>query len=125
MKLDKENVFTLNIILFSVVAILHFVRLILTPGITVGGYELPLWVSILGLIVLVFLIWQNWIHTKRTKVTCAKIVTGIIIVDLLGIMSFWVKGIEFLGFKGTEYAVFAATDIVIIALLIWYIKRNQ
>ncbi len=124
MDIGREDVFVLNMIIFSVVAVVHFFRLVLATEATVGGYAVPLWLSGLALIVLVFLLWQNWRFTDRDRVTCAKIVAGIFLVDLVGVLAFWAKGIEFIGFSGTDYLLIAVFDAAIIAVLTWYILKN-
>ena len=123
-ELKLENLLVLNIIIFSVVAIMHFLRLILGTKIYIGSFELPLWVSGLGVLVLAFLLWQNWIKTEKSKKTCAKILAGIFAVDLIGVLVAWHYNIEFFGFTGTTYAITALIDAAIVIGLLWYIKKK-
>ena len=123
-KINLENLFVLNMILFSTVAILHFFRIILRTPVLVGSFELPMWISGLGLIVLAFLIWQNWIRTEQSIKTCAKILMGIFAIDLLGVLYIWYQNIEFFGFTGTTYAIAAVIDAAIVLGLFWYIKTR-
>ena len=66
-KLNLENLLILNVVLFSVVAILHFFRVVTMVPIFIGEYELPVWLNVIAIIFLVFLIWQTWIKTNKSK----------------------------------------------------------
>ncbi len=119
-----EHLLILNIVLFSVVAIMHFLRFVLGIPVYVGSFELPLWLSGAAVIVLVFMIWQNWVKTKKNKITCAKILLGIFTIDLIGVLYAWYYNIEFFGFAGTTYIYALILDVAIVSGLYWYIARN-
>lgn len=124
MKLDKEHVLIANIVVFSAVALMHFARLILGIEVVAGGYSIPFWLSSVCVIVLAWLVWQNWRFTEGSKVTCAKVITGIVAVDLAGIMFFWLQEIRSFGFQGSDYAIPAVIDLIVITGLVWYITKE-
>ena len=52
----------LAVILLSIVAVAHLLRLILDTGLTIGDWAVPQWVSLLGFIgpgVIAWLLWQE------------------------------------------------------------------
>ena len=119
-----ESFLILNIIIFSVVAILHFSRFVLRTPVIIGEFALPVWLSAMAVVFLSFVIWLNWKETKRNGKTCAKILAGIFAADLAGVLLSWHYDIEFLGFTGADYIVPALFDIVIIIALLYYIKKK-
>jgi hypothetical protein len=54
----------LAIILFALVALAHLVRLIDRTEILVGTMAVPLWVSVLGVVVPGLIAWLLWRETK-------------------------------------------------------------
>ncbi len=124
MKLKLENMLVLNIVIFAVVGIMHFLRFILGTSVHIGNFELPVWLSGVAVLILLFLIWQNWIKTEKTKITCAKILMGIFAVDLIGVLGFWYYDIVWFGISGITYIYIAIVDVLIIAGLFWYIKKK-
>ncbi len=123
-ELKLENLLVLNIVIFAVIAIMHFLRFILGTQIYIGNFELPVWLSGAAVLILVFLIWQNWIKTEKTKKTCAKILMGIFAVDLIGVLGFWYYDIVWFGISGMMYLYIAIFDALIVAGLFWYIKKK-
>jgi hypothetical protein len=55
------------IVIFALIAIIHLVRLILGWEITVNAVIIPMWVSVLGLIVAVGLAWMLWLENRRPQ----------------------------------------------------------
>jgi len=118
--ISSENLLVLNTIVFSVAAILHFVRTILKIPVTIAGFELPLWFSWAVVLILAVLIWQNWIKTEKSLKVCAKIVAGILIADMIGVLGFWYYNIEAMGFTRGSYPIIAIIDAAVAAGLLWY-----
>jgi hypothetical protein len=58
---------TIAIVIFALIAIIHLVRLILGWEITVNAVIIPMWVSVLGLIVAVGLAWMLWLENRRPQ----------------------------------------------------------
>ena len=53
---------TIAIFIFSLICVVHVVRLVVGLDITVGGWAIPLWVSVPGAIVtggLAFMLWKE------------------------------------------------------------------
>jgi len=50
--------------IFALIAIMHLVRLILGWEVTVNAVIIPMWVSVLGLIVAVGLAWLLWLENR-------------------------------------------------------------
>jgi hypothetical protein len=55
------------IAIFALIAIMHLVRLILGWEVTVNAVIIPMWVSVLGLIVAVGLAWMLWLENRRPQ----------------------------------------------------------
>lgn len=123
-ELKLENLLVLNIVIFAIVGIMHFLRFVLGTSVYIGNFELPVWLSGVAVLVLIFLIWQNWIKTEKTKITCAKILMGLLAVDLIGVLGFWYYDIVWFGFSGITYLYLAIVDVLIIVGLFWYIKKK-
>lgn len=51
---------TLNLVVFTIVFLLHFYRLIWGVGLNFGGYLIPNWLTILFLVLLIGLIYLNY-----------------------------------------------------------------
>ncbi len=45
-------------VIFGVIAVLHLLRLVYATPVTVGEWEIPVWVSAVGVIVAGFLAWK-------------------------------------------------------------------
>jgi hypothetical protein len=55
------------IVIFALIAIIHLVRLILGWEVTVNAVTIPMWVSVLGLIVAVGLASMLWLENRRPQ----------------------------------------------------------
>jgi hypothetical protein len=55
------------IVIFALIAIIHLVRLILGWEVTVNAVIIPMWVSVLGLIVAVGLASMLWLENRRPQ----------------------------------------------------------
>jgi hypothetical protein len=53
--------------IFALIAIMHLFRLILGWEVTVNAVIIPMWVSVLGLIVAVGLAWMLWLENRRPQ----------------------------------------------------------
>ena len=56
---------TIAIAVFALVAVMHIIRLVLSWEITVNTVIIPMWVSVLGLIIAAGLAWLLWLENKR------------------------------------------------------------
>jgi len=55
----------LAIIIFTLVAIAHLLRLVGDVSMIVGGYVVPQWVSVVGFIVPGYVAWLLWKESRR------------------------------------------------------------
>ncbi len=124
MELDRETLHVLNIVVFVAVFVVHAARLLMGLDVYVAGYEIPLWLNGGALIIAGLLIWQNWIKTSKNRYTVLKIAIGLLVADILGIIYFWYRGIEFLGISGNRYGVLLIIDLAIIAILGYFLKKK-
>jgi hypothetical protein len=53
--------------IFALIALMHLIRLILGWEVTVNAVIIPMWVSVLGLIVAVGLAWMLWLENRRPQ----------------------------------------------------------
>jgi hypothetical protein len=53
--------------IFALIALMHLIRLILGWEVTVNAVIIPMWVSVLGLIVAVGLAWLLWLENRRPQ----------------------------------------------------------
>lgn len=123
MKLDKDDVLAINVAVFSIVAIVHLVRYVLNTPVEIAGFSLPLWFSLAAVVFALFLVWQNWSLTDKSKKTCAKIVTLIIAIDFIGVIVFWYNNLYILGLTSKHYMAIAGIEVIIISYLVWYIRK--
>jgi ABC-type Fe3+ transport system permease subunit len=56
---------TIAIAVFALIAVMHILRLVLSWEITVNTVIIPMWVSVLGLIIAAGLAWLLWLENKR------------------------------------------------------------
>lgn len=54
-------------VIFGIIALLHLLRLIYTIEIVVGNYQLPIWISTVGLVVTIILSIGLWKESKGRK----------------------------------------------------------
>lgn len=54
-------------VIFGIIALLHLLRLIYTIEIVVGNYQLPIWISAVGLVVTIILSIGLWKESKGRK----------------------------------------------------------
>lgn len=60
MCLTRKQVHGLTAAIFTVVALLHAARLLMNWAVTIEGYVVPYWFSILGVIVAGYLAYELW-----------------------------------------------------------------
>lgn len=63
--MESKPLLHLNAGIFALVALLHILRLILGLEATIGDWDIPLWASVLGIIVGGFLAYLNWSQAKK------------------------------------------------------------
>ena len=54
----------LAILVFSIVAILHLLRIVFGVGLTIGSWSAPQWISVLGVIGPGIIAWMLWKESK-------------------------------------------------------------
>jgi len=54
-------------VIFTAVALMHLLRLVNGWGANIGGWDVPMWVSILGLVVAGFLAYSGFMLFKKGK----------------------------------------------------------
>ena len=52
-------------VIFTLIAILHALRLYSGWAAEIGGWAVPLWVSWVAVIVAIYLAWQGWSFSKK------------------------------------------------------------
>jgi hypothetical protein len=62
MKPSKKTVFMLNFIIFGLIALVHLIRLLLGWRITANEVALPLWLSVVGVVLAGILAGLNYIY---------------------------------------------------------------
>ena len=66
--MDVKPFTTIAIVLFSLAAVLHVLRLIFGWEVVINGLVMPMWVSVVGLIVaggLAVMVWRESLPEKR------------------------------------------------------------
>jgi len=83
-----------------------------------------MWLSVAALVLLGYLIWQNWTSiAKRTGKTWIALFLGLFIVDLIFVAFYYAYGIEFLEIKGNMYLYAGLFDLIVIGILWYYLKK--
>ena len=60
MCLKKEQLFVLTAVFFTLAAVLHVLRLVLQWRSTIGGWEVPFWLSGVGVVIAGYLAYEFW-----------------------------------------------------------------
>jgi len=63
--MEKQTFFLVAVIFFSLVGLLHLLRIIYSLPVAVGGVEIPLWLSYIAVILLGFLSFWAFKFLKR------------------------------------------------------------
>lgn len=58
---------TIAIAVFGLIAFMHILRLVLGWEVTVNTVIIPMWVSVLGLVIAGGLAWLLWLEDKRAR----------------------------------------------------------
>ena len=64
MKMDKNSTLRISAIIFGLIALLHLLRLLFSWDIFIETREMPMWLSIVGLLVAGLLSWLNYLAIK-------------------------------------------------------------
>jgi hypothetical protein len=59
---------TIAIAVFALIAFMHILRLVLGWEVTVNAVIIPMWVSVLGLVIAAGLAWMLWLENRRPQV---------------------------------------------------------
>ena len=65
--LQLRHYLYLTSIIFSIIGLLHLIRLIFELGIVLAGYSVPLWVSIIGVLIAWYLAYTAFRLAKKVK----------------------------------------------------------
>jgi uncharacterized protein YacL len=65
--MNRRNYFLVTAILFSVIGLLHLLRIILGWEAAIGGWNIPMWLSWVAMIVTVMLAYHGFKHGRRTS----------------------------------------------------------
>ena len=64
MKLTLNQILTFNVVIFSLVAIIHLLRILLNWDLILNYWQVSKWVSILAILIAVYLAYNNNVHRK-------------------------------------------------------------
>jgi len=64
MKLKLNTILTINVVIFSIVAIVHLLRVVLGWNLVIGNWLAPQVLSIIALILAAYLAYNNNLHRK-------------------------------------------------------------
>lgn len=64
--MTQRTYMTVSGVIFGIIALLHGARLLQGWPAQIGSVELPLWLSILGFLVAVYLAWSAWKLTAKS-----------------------------------------------------------
>ncbi|MFP4514562.1 MAG: hypothetical protein ACLFNO_00985 [Parcubacteria group bacterium] len=125
-KINKENIIVLNAVIFTVVAFMHFLRLVSSADIFISTYAMPLWFSgVLMILIAALAILNLNLIKEKTKVFWLKYILGLIFFDGLFALYFWVNKINYLGISFSSYSVIFLLDLILVLTLIFYIRKMK
>ncbi len=59
-----KTVLGINVALFSLIGLLHLLRLVLRWPAQIGGWNVPMWLSVIAVLASGVLVYFNWKHLK-------------------------------------------------------------
>ncbi|HKK53934.1 MAG TPA: hypothetical protein VJ926_00200 [Patescibacteria group bacterium] len=123
-KIKKENVIVLSGAMFTMVALLHLLRLITGSELLVAGFNISIWLSLEAVILTGLLAFFNLnLIEKKTKVFWLKYVLALVIFDALIALFFLINNLTFLGISPNSFSFIFIFDAVLILVLFYYINK--
>lgn len=58
--MQTKNLLRINAVIFGLVALVHLLRFLSNSPANIAGWDVPVWISILGFAVAGWLSWKNW-----------------------------------------------------------------
>lgn len=59
-----KTLLKINIVLFSLIFLVHLYRLIFYFSVQVSGWEVPIWLNIIAVVIVAIIIWLNYKQMK-------------------------------------------------------------
>ncbi|MCF7795082.1 hypothetical protein K9M50_01875 [Patescibacteria group bacterium] len=125
-KIIKENTIVVTSAVFTIVAILHLMRLITGSELLIGGYSTSLWLSVGAFILTVLLAMLNLnLIQNKTQIFWLKYILTLIIFDALFALYFWINNLSCLGISSISFSFIFIFDVVLILVLFYYIIKMK
>lgn len=125
-KIKKENIVALSGAIFTIIALLHLLRLITGSELLVSGFNISIWVSLEVLVLTGLLAFFNLnLIEKKTKVFWLKYVLTLVIFDALFALYFLINNLSCLGISPTSFSFIFIFDAVLILVLFYYINKMK
>jgi hypothetical protein len=125
-KSNKENIIVITSAVFTVVAVLHLMRLITGSELFVGEYSISLWLSVGALTLSAVLAVLNLnLISEKSKVFWLKYVLTLVILDALFALYFWLNNLSCLGISSASFSYIFIFDIVLTLVLVYYVNKMK
>ncbi|PIQ77863.1 hypothetical protein COV81_05870 [Candidatus Peregrinibacteria bacterium CG11_big_fil_rev_8_21_14_0_20_41_10] len=122
----KDNFLVANTAIFASVAVMHLMRIVFDTTVSVGGFDLEMWLSGVAIVVMGGLAWANWTVLKEsTKQPLAKLLLGLFCLDAFAVFYSWVGRLEYWGFTNDQFGMFLILDLVVVAGLAIYLNKRK
>ena len=123
--IKKENVVIISAAIFTVVAFVHFLRIILRFDLSVGGENISLWVNAFGVLVAGYLAAANFrLIEKANKIIWLKFLAWLVIIDGLIALYSWLAGLSYWGISRSAFGSIVILDIVVVFAIFYFIRKN-
>ena len=124
MKINKENTIIFSGVMFTVVALLHLMRVVTKTSFLVGNFEISMWMSVLAIVITAILAVFNLnLIKEKTKLFWLKYVLGLVVFDALFALYFWASDLSIWGISAKSFSFIFVLDVVLVIILSFYINK--
>ncbi len=119
------NLHIANAAIFFAIAVMHVCRLSSQVPVSIGSYDIPLWLSAVAIVGALVLAWFNWraIH-KPGKAEGLKFLLALFVIDAVVSFFFWQLDVTYWGVSGNQFAWVILFDLVVAGLIHWSLNRK-
>ena len=124
--IKKENVVIISAAIFTVVAFVHLLRIILRFDLSVGGESISLWVNVFGVLVAGYLAAANFrLAEKASKIIWLKFIAFLAVADGLIALYSYLAGLTYWGISNRAFGFIVIFDIAVVLAIFYFIKKSS
>lgn len=120
-----KKLYIANTAVFTSVAALHLLRMIFETPLTIGEYEIELWLSALAAAGTGVLAWLNWRAVgKHGRTDWLWLLIALLLVDAFIVFYAWVAEITYWGISGDTFLWFVLIDLVLVGIVHGFVRSS-